>query len=112
MGAIVRKQLFVTIYCVFLYLHLLANVGLASWVTWKINNVTGQDIRIGCGQGIKNPIGQEQCTKLLGDTGKVIVWIVWFVILVELCEYMSRFEAVSEATANADNAPEQMESLL
>ena len=84
-GAIVRKQLFVTMYCVFLYVHFLANFGVACWVTWKINHVTDTDIRDACVDGIKSSQGQDQCTHLFSDLSNVIITIIWIIIVVELC---------------------------
>ncbi|KAJ3530285.1 hypothetical protein NM688_g7732 [Phlebia brevispora] len=81
-GAIVRKQVFVTAYCIFLYFHFLINLGAASFLTWKINHTTTEDVRAAC-EAIKNSGTQSQCQGLLGTTRGILLWIIWVVILIE-----------------------------
>lgn len=84
-GGIVRKQLFVTIYCYFLYVHFLANLGVASFLMWKINHTTSIDISLACHQAIKDPDGSKQCAGLLNDTRGVLIGFIVFVLLIEFC---------------------------
>ena len=74
-------------YCVFLYVHFFVNLGVASWITWKINHVTNTDVRVACGEGIKDPVGQQQCRGLLSDASGLLLWIIWVIIVIELCAY-------------------------
>ena len=80
-----RKQLFVTAYCVFLYFHFLINVAAAAFLTWKIDDVTSTDTRAAC-DAIKNAGTSAQCKDLLGGTKGVILFIFWAVIAIELCK--------------------------
>ena len=74
------------LYCGFLYIHFLANFAVACWITWKINHVTNTDIRVACYNAVKDPQAKDQCKNLVGDTGKLLLIIVWVIIVIELCK--------------------------
>lgn len=86
MGAIVRKQLFIVIYCYFLYVHFLINLGVGSFLMWKINHTTSIDISVACQKAITNPDAQKQCKGFLHTTSGVLDGAIAFVLIIELCE--------------------------
>lgn len=80
-----RKQLFIVIYCYFLYVHFLINVGVGSFLIWKINHTTTVDISVACQKAITNTDAQKQCKGFLNTTQGVLNGIIVLVLLIELC---------------------------
>ena len=88
-GAIVRKQLFIVIFCYFLYVHFLINLGVGAFLLWKINHTASTDIVIACQGAIKTAGAQDQCKGFLNITRDALDGVVVLVLLIELC--MSAF---------------------
>ncbi|PSR81137.1 hypothetical protein PHLCEN_2v6472 [Hermanssonia centrifuga] len=84
-GGVVRKQLFVTAYCYFLYVHFLINLGVGSFLMWKINHTTSVDKVAACQKAITNPGTRTQCDGLLNITRGVLIGFIALVLSIELC---------------------------
>ncbi|KII92578.1 hypothetical protein PLICRDRAFT_37348 [Plicaturopsis crispa FD-325 SS-3] len=83
-GAIARKQLFVHIYAIFLYFHLLVNVGVLGYVAWMINHAAHNDILAACQKGVKDAGAQDQCSDLIQIVQGVFAGVAGLSILIEL----------------------------
>jgi len=83
-GGIVRKQLFITIYGYFLYVHFLINFGVGIFLLWRINHTTDVDVSVACHKTITNPDAQKQCASLLNDFRGFLNGIIVIVLLIEL----------------------------
>ncbi len=81
-----RKQLFVTAYCYFLYVHFLINLGVGSFLMWKINHTTSVDKVAACQKAITNPGTRTQCDGLLNITRGVLIGFIALVLSIELCK--------------------------
>jgi hypothetical protein len=86
-GACARKQLFVTIFATFLYIHFFLNLGVAAYFLFMITHAANTDIVKACKEGIQNSQAQDQCTDLL-DFVKTLFWVFSILVLaVEACAY-------------------------
>ncbi|KAI0342084.1 hypothetical protein BDW22DRAFT_1308533, partial [Trametopsis cervina] len=83
-GGIVRKQLFIAIYCYFLYIHFLVNLGVGIYLLFVVNHTTNVDITVACNRVIENPGTQKDCSRLLNDLRAVFNGAIICVLLMEL----------------------------
>ncbi|KAI0058070.1 hypothetical protein BV25DRAFT_1310005 [Artomyces pyxidatus] len=84
-GAIVRKQTFVTAYCIGLYIHFVLNLGVAGYFLFVIVHATHSDAVAACQHAITNTDAQGQCTNLLGVAKWIYVTVASVLLFVELC---------------------------
>jgi hypothetical protein len=85
-GAIVRKQTFVTTYAIGLYIHFLMNLGVAGYFLYFILHATHDDTVALCQHSLKNPQSQEQCTTLFQSIRNLYAGLVSIILVVELCK--------------------------
>ncbi|KAI0250380.1 hypothetical protein BJV78DRAFT_1128023 [Lactifluus subvellereus] len=83
-GAIVRKQTFVTAYAVGLYIHFLINFGVAMYFLAVILHATHEDTVVLCQHALRNPQSQDQCGSLFGAIRGVYAGLVSVVLVIEL----------------------------
>ncbi|KAL5507573.1 hypothetical protein ACEPAH_7029 [Sanghuangporus vaninii] len=79
-GTCAKKQSFVLIFAVFLYIHFFINFGVAAYFLWMITHTANVDIVKLCEEGIRNPQGQDQCKGLLNIT-KGVYWAISVIVL-------------------------------
>lgn len=79
-GTVVRKLLFIEIYAVFLYFHLLLTVGIAALLLSSITRLSTQNSHTVCGDTISNTDGSEQCIGIL----KIALWVHYAVVALVL----------------------------
>ena len=84
-GACARKQLFVTIFATFLYIHFFLNLGVAAYLLFTISRAANTDIVKACEEGIRDQQTKEQCTNLIGFVKSVFWGVSIAVLLVEAC---------------------------
>ncbi|KAI0085135.1 hypothetical protein BDY19DRAFT_967303 [Irpex rosettiformis] len=83
-GAIVRKQLFVSIFAYFLLVHFLLNLGFGIYLLVVVNHTANVDVSVACHKAIKDPGAQQDCSKLLNGFRGALDGIIIFVLLIEL----------------------------
>jgi len=84
-GAIVRKQSFVTAYVIGLYVHFLINLGAAGYLLFVILNGTREDNDVLCQQALSSHTGaQGQCSTLFNTIRDVFVALVSVILIIEL----------------------------
>lgn len=84
-GACARKQLFVNIFAIFLYFHLLLNIGIASYFLIMISRAANTDIARACEEGIRDQSTKEQCTDLIDFIRNAFFGVAIVVLAVEAC---------------------------
>jgi len=83
-GAIVRKQTFVTAYMVGLYVHFLINLIVALYLLVLILHSTHIDTVILCQHALKNAQAQGQCATLFDSVRGLYAGLASFILVVEL----------------------------
>jgi len=83
-GAIVRKQSFVTIYCICLYVHFLINLGVAGYFLYVILHAEHSDAIEACKDAIQDTNAQDQCLGLLNIAKGVYAAVASVLLLLEL----------------------------
>lgn len=89
-GAVVRKQLFVTIYAWFIYAHFLLNVGIAGYLLYEITHAGNVDVAKGCREGLRDSEAQGQCEGLLKIAKAIYFVIAAAILLAEMCKRISK----------------------
>lgn len=83
-GAIVRKQTFVTAYTIGLYVHFLLNLGVAGYLLFVILHATSKDTDVLCQHAINNPQTQGQCSTLFNTIRGIYAALASIILIIEL----------------------------
>ncbi|KAI9455339.1 hypothetical protein BJY52DRAFT_1103344, partial [Lactarius psammicola] len=83
-GAIVRKQTFVTAYAIGLYVHFLVNLGVAGYLLFVILHATRKDTAVLCQHAISNSQAQDQCSSLFDTIRGIYAALASVILIVEL----------------------------
>jgi len=89
-GAIVRKQLFVTLYAYFVYAHFILNVIVVVICLLMLAHDEKTDVVKLCQNAIQDPQAKAQCTGLLNITEDIFISVAAFVLFIELCKSIIR----------------------
>ncbi|THH15467.1 hypothetical protein EW146_g5014, partial [Bondarzewia mesenterica] len=83
-GAVVRKQSFVTVYCYALYVHFVINLAVAGYFLYVILHAEQADAVKACKDAIQNTGTQDQCLGLLHIAAGLFGGLAGFLLLLEL----------------------------
>ncbi|KAJ3790810.1 hypothetical protein GGU11DRAFT_387794 [Lentinula aff. detonsa] len=83
-GAIVRKQLFITIYTYFTYVHFIINLAVAGFFLYVVLHFSSTAISKACDDTIKDAGAQGQCTDILSDFRTIYIVVALLVLFIEL----------------------------
>jgi len=83
-GAIVRKQSFVTAYAIGLYIHFLINLSVAIYLLFVILHTTNADTVTLCQNVLKNEQAKDQCGSLFDSIRGLYAGLASFILVVEL----------------------------
>ncbi|KAI0314091.1 hypothetical protein OF83DRAFT_1248303 [Amylostereum chailletii] len=83
-GSVVRKQSFVTAYCVGLYIHFFLNLGVAGYFIYELVHTAREDAETACKNTITDPGAQDQCVGLLHIATGIFIGVASAILALEI----------------------------